>query len=244
MAITCVLNFGGLIYAVFQATEINYLTTLLGVLSCITFSTALQILSKVYENQLLRITSKLLSTDPHLPNFVDNWITQKSEQQMEEKSGSGFLFLIFSLTVYMVCPQLYHFTKPEITLDHPDLQAIPFFHAYWRTDTFLKYMAKVIFEMFLCSASVISYWNFTTFMIYVVTNLETHIEEIRRLVSQAADENVKKYMSLEQFSMMYSTYKCDCYTFGRAPAKLKHDYEKSIKKEFVKIIKYHQFIHK
>lgn len=241
------LLFGGMISALFQTSELTYLATIVGLIFCAGFSFVLKNLSKIYQGLLLKVMSKVQCTHPDWPNYVDKQITRRAEALMERESGVEIIFLIMAVSVCTYCLYLYLITKPGIALDDPDLEIIPFFHSYWKTKTIKSLVGKRIFEGMISISNIFAYLSCTIFMIYTIFNLEAHIKEVNNLLGDAINNDVEKYMTFGELhwpSKEVSDFKLDCYLIQNSKKFCRQGYEKSIEKQYIKMIKYHQFIHR
>lgn len=243
LVLSYTLILGGLIPALFNTTEIQYLTVILGIFFCSTFCISLQIITKLHEKKLRRIIKGLLSEHPNFPDFVDKSFTQKAETATEQKYGSRILILVLSLSLYLICPLIYFLIRPEVSFEDPNLQPSPFFYSFWKTPTAAHFICKAILEMLIASSNIIAYWNFVIFMIYVVYNLEMHIQHIHYFFQNAIDVKIKMYMENAELKVSGDS-KRDCSIKYPCSSKGKYDFVKSVNHEFVKLIKYHQFLHR
>lgn len=232
----------GMIFALFQTTDIAYLTVILGFIFCVIFSFSLQILNKINNKLLRQIINRVLCKHPNFPKFLRTEIATQSENQTEQEFGVEIILFMLSCSSCVFYPYLYLIVKPGITFDHPDLQVVPFFYTFWKTDTFLKYIVKSFFEGMISLSTITSYWNYTFFMTYTIINLKTHVGEINILLRDLIDTKVKRFMEMAKFHN--GNGEDDCFIFGNVNHTWKQKYEKSVNREFVKIIYHHQYIHR
>lgn len=243
MTIGPCLTITGIILSVFATNEIRYLTLILGFMFCVTFGLSLQILFLLHKKLLLQIINRVLGVHLNYPDFIDKSITQAAEKQAEEKSTMEIVLFIWSSSLWMICPYLYLITKPGITLDHPDVQVIPYFYKIWKTNSISSFVIKKCAEFIISAAGLCVYYVFTIFITYTIANLEAHTKEINRQLINIIESEVKKYMKFQEFSSSL-TQKDSCFIFEHVANQKRRKYEKSINEQFAKIITYHNFIHR
>lgn len=239
-----VLLYGGMLFALFQTRDLTYLSSIIAMLFCISFGLGLRYVSKFNEKLLERIMSRILSTYSEWPSFIDKKISQRAETQMEINSKVEITCLFFALTYCLYSPYFYFITKPGITLDHPDLQVVPYFYPFWKTKTLQQHLAKRFFEMLINFSCMVVYLSFTIFIIYAVANVEEHIKEINYLLENGIMTRVRKYMTMEELCNSHDQLICQSYILPNSNQEAKAKFVKSTEDEFTKIIKYQQFIHR
>lgn len=238
-----ILLIGGMIFALFQTREMIYLITIIATLFSICFGCSLRYLSKIYEKLLLRIISTVLSTHPDWPEFISKEICFGAESRTERNFGLQITLVFFTLTFCLFCPYFYLITKPGITLDHPDLQLIPYFYPSWKTKTLRQHLSKRFFEGLIAFSCMVGYFTFTAFMIYSINNLEVHIRQVNILLNNTIAVQVEKYMTLKRLYTPDRQYIYEDYIL-KYGGSWKQRYVNSTNEEFKKIIQYHRFIHR
>lgn len=237
-----ILLLGGMIFGIVKTREMVYLSTILAIFICASYACAVRNLSKIYQKLLLQIISTVSATNPNWPEYIDKKISKKAEIQTERNSMVEMILILFMITFCIYCPYFYFITTPGITFDHPDLQIIPSFYPFWETKTFLQHFSKLFFEGLVSVSSMGGFLTFTAFMIYAITNLKTHIREINRLLRYAIAGQIEKYMTLEELQTSRYTY--ESYILRKLSENAKREFARSTETEIIKIIKYHQFIHR
>lgn len=234
----------GILLSLFATDEIRHLTQIIGFLFCFAFGSTMQILFIIHRKLLQQIISRILSTHNNYPNFIDKNITKKAERKAEEKSTVDILVYILTSSLWVLCPYLYLFTRPGIRLDHPDVQTIPYYYSMWKTDSILSFTIKKCMEVVASAAGLCTYYAFTVFITYTIHNLEAHSEEINLHLNNIIETHIRKYMKFNELSSTSSAQNCTYFLFERGGYEERKQYEKSIDEQFVKIIVYHNFIHR